>query len=246
MPENTKESADSSLGLPDDEVESAKILLREGLVEEAKRTLYRTIGYHPHHVGAKKFLKQIQDLESKALFQQPAKKVTERISDPDAVIQKLELDLGLEPVLGEAALVDEQLVEQRWSVSGELSDTERFDLAVAFYEMGCYGDALRELERLERKVRIESSFLSTFGVSVIALKAQCWVGASRPFDAKMFLEPILAEPELKHEDKLTLYYCMGICEQSLGNAELALGWYQKIFSLNQDFQDIRFRIRQLK
>jgi tetratricopeptide (TPR) repeat protein len=229
--------------IPEDEVESARILMREGLAEEAKKTLYRLLAHQPQFSPALKLLKQIQDVELKALFEPdrrmagPRKKPTPRYEPPEQVIEKLERDLQLDPemeVQGDA---------ERWVVSQEVPHRERVDLAVAFFEMGCFADALRELTKVEKQIRVEKTFLGEEGVAVVAMIAQCLVQLNRAFEAKSKLEPILTETDLRHEDKLTLYYCMGLAEQALGHSEIALGWYQKISESDLDFRDVRVRIK---
>ena len=120
-----------------------------------------------------------------------------------------------------------------------------FDLAVAFYEMGCFGDALRELRRAEKKIRIEESFLGELGVSVVALYAQTLVKLNQPFNAKIYLEPILLEPDLPHEQKIILYYTMGLTAQALEEKSNAKGWFQKVVASDPDFKDVQQRIRLL-
>ncbi|MBS1959654.1 MAG: hypothetical protein JST80_09305 [Bdellovibrionales bacterium] len=231
-------SLEPTRALPEDEVESARILLREGLIEEAKKTLYRVLTQKPRYADAIKLLKQIDELEMHALFQ-PSRRAVQRhpkFEDPDPIIAKLERDLNLEP---EAAAGH----DERWVTPQALKTEDRVDLAVAFFEMGCYADALRELIRIEKKIRIENTFLGSQGVAVVGMIAQSLVNLDRAYEAKIKLEPVLNEADLNHEDKLTLYYCMGICEQALGHPNLALGWYQKISETDVDFRDIRVRIK---
>lgn len=231
--------------LPEDEVESARILLREGLVEESKRTLYRILTRKPDYRPAIDLLKQIETLELKELFREDGsgsshKRLT-AIEDVDALIDSLDRDLGL-------GLKTESESNQKelWNASAvDLDSKARFDLGVAFYEMGCYADALRELHRAEKKIRIEESFLGETGLASVSLIAQCLVSLDRAFEAKAYLEPILIEPDLKHEDKLGLYYVMGLAEQALGQPKNALGWYQKINHSDPEFRDVQIKIRQL-
>jgi tetratricopeptide (TPR) repeat protein len=238
---NPRVALEVTRALPEDEVESAKILMREGLVEEAKKTLYRVLANHPSALSAKKFLKQIQDLEIKALFQQPAKNNPERTVDPNQVCERLEQDFGLnelEPVGTKELWCHPE--GQDWTL------TEQMDVAIAFFEMDCFADALRELNAMERRIRIEQTFLGETGIAVVALIAQCLIALGRAFEAKSRLEPIMTEADLRHEDKLTLYYCMGLCEESLGSKILALGWYQKISQTDLDFRDVRIRIQMIQ
>ena len=82
------------------------------------------------------------------------------------------------------------------------------------------GDTIRELKRAEKKIRIEESFLGELGISAVALHADALVKLGHSFQAKIYLEPILVEPDLLHEQKIILYYTMGLAEQALEDKSL--------------------------
>jgi tetratricopeptide (TPR) repeat protein len=234
---------------PEDEVESARILIREGLVEEAKKLLFRILAHQPSFQSAQELLKKIKELELKALFDEGPASLDRRkrppIEDIEELIASLDRDLGLNLNGDQNSETQGEIWNTVKHSHEELNAQTYFDLGVAFSEMGCYPDALRELARAEKKIRIEESFLGEIGVSVVSLSAQCLIQQGRAFEAKVYLEPILTEPDLKHEDKLGLYYVMGLCEQALGNQRGALGWYQKISESDPDFRDVQIKLRQL-
>jgi len=234
---------------PEEDVESARILMREGLIEEAKKILYRVQARQPDLRKAHELLKEIETLELKDLFREAPvsrPKPPKPIEDVDALIESLDRDLGLGLDEGSAP-TDPQ--KEIWKTNEDprkdLDSKARFDLGVAFFEMGCYSDALRELRRAEKKIRIEESFLGELGVATVSLVARCLIHLERAFEAKAYLEPVLTEPDLRHEDKLALYYAMGLIEQKLGHAKRARGWFQKISETDSDFKDVQIRLRQL-
>ena len=231
-----------------DELESAKILIQENLFEEAKHILFRMLTrindpQSLSHRRAKELLLKIETIELNELMTKVSRaNPTKNIEDSTSIITQLEKDLKLNSFEEEEPLMENEL----WNVNeSPTTAVGLFDLAVAFYEMGCFGDALRELRRAEKKIRIEESFLGELGVSVVALYAQTLVKLNQPFNAKIYLEPILLEPDLPHEQKIILYYTMGLTAQALEEKSNAKGWFQKVVASDPDFKDVQQRIRLL-
>ena len=243
-----KFSIQASKKSPQDEVESARILLREGLIEEAKKTLFRVLVQRPEFPPALVLLQEIETLELREIYRDSKKPSRIEVrEDAEEVIEALERDLSLR-------IDDEGLCNEFWiaSVAEEppgpdagLDARGRFDLGIAFFEMGCFSDALRELTRAEKKIRIEQTFLGDMGVAIAALRAQCLIELDRAFEAKAYLEPILLEPDLGHENKMSLYYAMGLSEQTLGHDSVAAGWFQKIAETDLEFRDVATRLGNL-
>ncbi len=231
-----------------DELESAKILIQENLFEEAKHVLFRLLTrindpQSLSHRRARELLTKIEAIELNQLMSETSHtKTQKKLEDPTLLITQLEKDLQLYSFDEDAALFE----KEQWNVE-ETPVTAKglIDLAVAFYEMGCYGDALRELRRAEKKIRIEESFLGELGVSVVALQAQALVKLGYAFKAKIYLEPIVMEPDLLHEQKIVLYYTMGLAEQALEETSTAKAWFQKVVEADPDFKDAQQRIRLL-
>lgn len=235
-------------GNENDDLESARILIQENLLDESKRILFRmltrisdtnSISYR----RAREMLSQIEKIELDELMNKaPRGKRTPRVEDPTRLIHSLEKDLSMEPIDSEMPIME---VEQ-WSVVGErLPARELLDLAVAFFEMGCYGDAIRELKKAEKRIRIEETFLGELGVSIVALQAQALIELGQPFDARIYLEPILLESDIPHEQKIILYYTMGLAEQALENKISAKAWLQKVKDTEPNFKDVEQRLRHL-
>jgi len=229
-----------------DELESAKILIQENLYEEAKHVLFRLLTRTPDTQSfdnrrARELLKKIEEIEMKELFSKPSRsKANATAEDSDAVISNLENDLQLGSNVESRLLME----DEQWKVDESPTNArELFDLSIAFFEMGCFSDALRELHRAEKKIRIEDSFLGELGVSIVALTGQTLVQLGQAFNAKIYLEPILMEPDLPHEQKIILYYTMGLIEQALGEKRPAKGWFQKVVETDPDFRDVQQRIR---
>ena len=227
-----------------DELESAKILIQEDLLEEAKKTLFRLLTKIQHQTAeygrAKEMLLQIEEMELEKIINQPTRLKSLKIDDVTKVIEQLDGDLRLDAFSNEVDVNSEM-----WSVQRIEEGTvqEHLDLGVAFFEMGCFYDAIRELTKAEKKIRIESTFLGEKGVSVVALLAQARLRAGHAFQAKLYLEPILLEDDIHHEQKIILYYTMGLVEQALGENMAAKGWFQKVQAEDPLFKDVQQRIQ---
>ncbi|MBU6153489.1 MAG: hypothetical protein KGP28_04225 [Bdellovibrionales bacterium] len=250
MAENTGENSDPAFDIqvpkasPREEVESAKILFQEGLLEEAKRILHRVLISHPSFGRAKRLLQEIRNSELDLLLNRSTSSSPDRfrIEDPEAILRKLGSDLGI-LVDREAGSIDPK--RENWSHSPPLQPRERFDLAVAFFEMDCFRDAVRELEEALRQVRLENSILDELGISMVALQAESLICMEEAFEAKMFLAPILNESEISHELKLPLYYLAARSEEMLGARIEAKAWLEKVMEIDPLFRDANFRIRLL-
>ena len=247
MSENTGKTPEESFSVqepapsPNEEVESAKILFQEDLIEEAKKVLHRVLINHPEHRRARALLEQIHQSEYDGILKQTgsARSRKTKLENPEAVIAALEEELGLRnqnsdaPDPGTAA----------WVHGTRNSPQERFDLGVAFFEMGCFKDALIELEEGLRLIRLQQSELGPLGVSVAALLAEALIELGEAFSAKSFLIPLLAEPELSEDSKLPLFYLMGRTEDSLGRKAEARAWYRRVLDADPWFRDADFRAR---
>ena len=238
-----KDSLELTRLSPDEEVESAKILFREGLIEEAKKLLFQILILIPHHLRARALLEQIQEKEEVQLLARtiPEQKSREVLERPSEIIDRLNTDLGLDLHLEG---FDPQT--ENWRSTGELNARERYDLGVAFFEMGCFKDALRELKIAERTIRLQQTFLGELGVCVTGLIAESLVESDLSYEAKAYLEPILSEPDLKLEQKIIYFYVMGRCEEALGRAELAKGWYRQTLEVDPHFRDAQFRLTRIR
>ena len=250
MAENTKENPESveSIRDPkptaDEEVDSARILFQEELFDEAKKLLHQVLIRHPHFSRAKTLLSEIQASELNALLNRNMMRrvAVKPLESPELVLRKLEKDLGLllqDPEKG----IDPAL--ENWNHETRESPRDAFDLGVAFFEMGCYRDAIVELKEVLKRVRIERTELGELGVAAAALCAEAMIELNEGFEAKSFLLPILNEPELNHETRIPLFYLVGRADELLGNPGEARLWFKRVVEADPLFRDAGFRIRLL-
>jgi tetratricopeptide (TPR) repeat protein len=248
--ENTEENANSKFSIQeskpsaDDDVESAKILFQEGLFDEAKKLLHQVLIRNPRFSRATVLLEEIRKEELNLIINRSStlrggKKPPE---DPEAIIRKLEKDLGMDSEFDERQL--DPAVEN-WSHEHRETPEQAFDLGVAFFEMGCYRDAIIELEEALRSIRIARTELGELGVAVASLYAESLIELKEAFLAKSFLLPVLNELELNHEAKIPLFYLVGRADELLGNIPESKSWYKKVLEADPFFRDANFRIRVL-
>lgn len=252
MAENTKENQKSAFSLEvtrvslTEDVQTARILFQEGLLEEAKKTLYQILLRSPGYTRAQELLQQIRAVEEKDLLLErpisrnkppPPPKI-----NSDELIAKLTRDLDLP--------LDEMEIDGTkpyWSEPQvSISSQESYDLGVAYFLMGFYYDSIRELDRTIRSVRTEQTVLGDLGLSAVVLKAESMLLMGDGFGAKLFLEPVLVEPEIPHENKAPLFYVMGRIEEMLGERTSARGWYSKTIILEPHYRDVDMRIHSVK
>ncbi len=85
---------------PNDECESAKILVNEGLIDEAKKLLFRVLANHPNYAPAKKLLNEIGELELKEIFKLSSHASSRSaVEDVDQLIQSLVKKTGVGAVV---------------------------------------------------------------------------------------------------------------------------------------------------
>lgn len=236
----------------DDQYESAKILVSEGLLDEAKKILHRVLLADPHHVAAHNKLEELRALELKILFSdarprrrhRPAE--TEDVDlasiDSEEVIRKLDEDLGLGIIGSHMSLFQDPASMAKFSASidrdlADLTPRDRMDVGVAFYEMGLFDLACRQFELAARD--------SDSHAQATVLLAQTLVDADKPFEATLKLEPILEDAELTAEQKLDSMYLMARAYEQMNRTEQALQWYAQVSRVDSNYRDIPDRLKRI-
>jgi tetratricopeptide (TPR) repeat protein len=230
----------------EEELASAKILFQEGLIEEAKKILHKILMVHAGHRQTQDLLKEIHDVEIGLLLRanpdpgNRRKAKTEAFEDPEEVIRRLEKDLGvrIDPSLrGFDASVE------NWNHPEVHDPMQAFDLGVAFFEMGCYRDAIRQLSGSVRRTRVTQATLGEQGVAAAALCAESMIALGEAYEAAAWLTPMLNELDLSHEKKVPFFYLMGRAEELLNHRAEAKAWYRKVLEVDPLYRDAPFRIR---
>jgi tetratricopeptide (TPR) repeat protein len=112
------------------------------------------------------------------------------------------------------------------------------DLGTAYMEMGLLDEAISEFQMA---LRASPGHLPTHEVM-----GRCWMEAGKPDMAVRALGRAM-EAEFEVEDELIgIYYLMGRAKEDLGNSQEAVEFYEKVFSLDINFEDVTERLRALR
>lgn len=237
-----------------DLLESARILMSEGLLEDSKRLLRRILLTDPSRVDARKLLDSIHELELKQIFgesETPRKRVgwRERRVAPEQsaeeVLSGLERDLELGtgdlPSLFRDAASMQRFGEQMDRDFSSSPASERVDLGIAFLEMGLSDLAARHFRAACATLRHSSDGESL--VSATSLLAQALLQGGRAFEATIELQPLLNDVEIERPEKLDLIYLMGRAFEALGKPLEARQWYAQATEIEPGYRDTGDRLR---
>jgi len=260
IPEILSEPLPSNPAEIADELESAKILMGEGLIEEAKKILRRIILADSNHPAARQRLEEIHEIELKQIFGDDSRPTRRQRTDlknaPDLskvnaeeIMRQLDQDLRLgvfeENVLGETLGASMSLFQDQQAMKefGEridrdmaaMSSSDRTDLGVAFLEMGLYDLANRQFKSASRDPEKN--------LAAVGLMAYSLILAGRHFEAKLGIEPLLGDTELSNEQKVDFFYLMGRSCEGLKKKAEALHWYTQTRQVDATYRDVQERMR---
>ncbi|MFC1791491.1 hypothetical protein ACFL0I_03385, partial [Gemmatimonadota bacterium] len=245
MVEYAFRTADQKVLIPS-YLELAGCLARTGAGPKAKAVYQQVLSLSPGHEGAQA---AIQELDGEA------------VSKPMAQVASSEeyVDLG-SMILGDSA---EKTTRWQVTTDGPSGDDQadfakmlsqfkekvsehvaaddvgaHHDLGTAYMEMGLLDEAIGEFQMA---LRASPEHLPTHEVM-----GRCWLEMNKPDMAVRALERAL-EAEFEVEDELIgIYYLMGRAKEEVGNPEEAVEFYDKVFSLDINFEDVTDRLRALR
>ncbi|MBL7715021.1 MAG: hypothetical protein JNL01_06095 [Bdellovibrionales bacterium] len=231
----------------DDLLRSAEILMGEGLVDDAKKTLRRIMIQFPEVTRAKARLEEIQESEIKKIFLEsvPRKKYGDQ--DPyeanlkrnrEDVLEQLEKDLKLAPDSSRVGFqLDETFVDfyqELESKMGGASGSDRLDLGFALFEMGLYGLACKQFELAISDADRGLDAAAWFGYSLLL--------ADRPFEVILALEPFVQDTRIEQERRAEFVYLTGRAFESMRNFEQAIFFLQIVETWVPGYRDTSDRI----
>jgi tetratricopeptide (TPR) repeat protein len=250
-----------------DQIQSARILMGEGILEEAKRVLRRILLFATGEIEAKQLLEEIHEIELKQIFgeaENPRRRIRRRREPEaaevraDSVMRELDRDLrlGLFAEDGsDSAAIELSLFEDRRALDifGDKMDrdfaaspaSERLDLGIAFMEMGLYSLAVRHFYAAMHRLRFEGPESQALLISATGLLGNALILGGRAFDATLAMQTVLSDSEVVAENKLDLMYLMGRANQALGKDQLAAQWYHQAAEIDPHYRDIQERLRSL-
>jgi len=261
----TEESAQGKQGTESvsDLLESAKILVNEGFVEDAKKTLRQILILEPAHVGARQFLAKIQKqeleqiIEDKEVYRPALRKDPVQLVEPDdveTVLRQLDQDLQLGIISDHTGiqvssqlslfespeLLDEFCVQLEKTLVGS-SAQDWIDLGIGFLEMEFYSIAIRlftgacQAHARDKDLKLSANTLLAFSLIL----------AGRPFEATTKIQPMLYDSDLKEENKVELFYLMGRIYELMKKFELTLDFYHQVIAIDPYYRDVDLRAKRI-
>lgn len=254
--EQTRTLSKASVKITDD-LQSAKILLGEGLIDDAKRVLRKILIGDPGNAPAKHMLNDILDRELKQLFGSgaparrkfssgPAAEVDLAQIDPEGLMKGLDrdLELGLFEA-GPGPLTESRAGAEALASSVEVqlkgaSPRDRIDIGIGFLELGMPELAAKQFQHAHRLSDPEDA--SSLWHSASALLAQAQILCDRAHEAVEIIQHALRSPVASYEEKLELVYLMGRANEKLRNLPAAHGWYRLVSEMDSIYRDVQDRI----
>ncbi len=242
-----------------DLLQSAKILISEGFLDDAKKILRRIVISDPGHLVARKRLEEIHEAELKQIFSQadsPGPRDDQSRSAParvdgEVLMRELDRELGLgvfaDGTAGESQALErlvfgdaqamEQFAAHLERDQESASARDRLDLGVAFFEMELFHLAARQFQSAAGDPGLNAS--------AVTLLASALIQSGRAFEAGLALEPLLGDPEVPREEKIEPMYLMARANESLRRPEEALKWYRLVHEVAAGYRDCEDRVRMI-
>jgi tetratricopeptide (TPR) repeat protein len=248
-PPPSESSASTAPETTDELLLNAKILISEGLLEDAKKTLRRVLRMEPTSLAARDRLEEIQKIEIKKLLGQDEntgggfhrakkKKLEPGLEDGEMVATALERELG--PELGtEERFFTNEADRQAFLKNLELlcagaTPQDRIDLGIGFLEMEFYDVAIQMFraalaaEPGERRAR--------------SLLATTWVARGNGFEAMVEIEALVADQSAPESERIDYGYLAGRAQELLQHFEMAVRWYRAVLQIDPGYRDAEDRM----
>lgn len=226
-------------------IHSARILMTEGLLEEAKKVLFQVLRTDMRNVSVRELLQEIHQMELRQIFSSSPPRQKELLDwqsiNVEEVAFHLEEVLGvpdeeevIREMLGDPKVIHDYCQRQKNQL-GPLTHRERIDLAIGFLEMGLAPVALEYLSDIENGEEWETAKAN--------LSAMAYLQMRKPYEATQTLESIVHDGDRPMEEKLESIYWMGRAYEQLGKPLEAAKIYQRL-SMN-DYRDSKKRVERI-
>ena len=146
-----------------------------------------------------------------------------------------------EPTGDDQADFERMLAQFKEKVSEniETSDvTAHYDLGTAYMEMGLLDEAIGEFQMV---LRGTSDHLATY-----EMLGQTFLQKQEPEAALQSLTRGLDAPCEVEEERVGIYYYLGLAHETIGDTETAVEFYEKVFAIDINFVDVTDRLRGLR
>jgi tetratricopeptide (TPR) repeat protein len=227
-------------------LELAGCLARTGTPVKAASVYHQVLALSPGHEGA---LRGLHELESTPKGAPPAEVVSsQEYVDLGALVLGDEKEKTTRwTVAADAPSGDDQadfakmLSQFKEKVSEHLAVDDvaaHHDLGTAYLEMGLLDEAIAEFQMA---LRASPGHLPTH-----ELMGRCWLEMEKPDMAVRALNRALSAPFEVEDELIGIYYLMGRAREELGDTKEAIEFYDKVFSLDINFEDVTERLRALR
>ena len=105
-------------------------------------------------------------------------------------------------------------------------------------EMGLLDEAIGEFQMV---LRSTSDHLATY-----EMLGQAFLQKQEPEAVLQSLTRGLAAPGAIEEERVGIYYYLGLAHETIGNTEAAVEFYDKVFAIDINFADVTERLRGLR
>ena len=146
-----------------------------------------------------------------------------------------------EPTGDDQADFEKMLAQFREKVSDNIEANDviaHYDLGTAYMEMGLLDEAISEFQVV---LRGTSEHLPTY-----EMLGQTFLQKAEPEAALRSLERGLNAPCEVEEERVGIYYYIGLAHETMGDKDAALDFYDRVFALDINFADVTERLRALR
>jgi tetratricopeptide (TPR) repeat protein len=146
-----------------------------------------------------------------------------------------------EPTGDDQADFEKMLAQFREKVSENIDANDalaHYDLGTAYMEMGLLDEAISEFQLV---LRGTSEHLATY-----EMLGQTFLQKSEPEAALRSLSRGLDAPCEIEEERVGIYYYIGLAHETMGDKDTALDFYDRVFAIDINFADVTERLRALR
>ncbi len=175
------------------------------------------------------FPKNFSSVE-KYLSEKVVSEETERIEkeEEEADQGKVERAEDIEAVL-------DQLREKVEDEIGEEDLNARYNLGIAFKEMGLFEDAIREFTLSKEE---ESLYLS----SLLMLK-DCYEKMERFDEGLTLIDELLSDEGLEERARIDILYQKGVLLEKMGDEDGSIGVYRQVYEIDEGYKNVSEKIK---
>lgn len=142
-----------------------------------------------------------------------------------------------EPTGDEEADFQDMLKKFKQGISENVEEEDHqshYDLGVAYKEMGLLDEAISEFQKALRAPANRVPTYEALGL--------CFIEKEQYPMAATILGRALTEPNMSENQLIGILYLLGRCAQERGQRELAIDYYQRVFVVDIQFQDVSQRL----